>query len=1400
MEQSPQTIDSKALKVNLERTAVTVEIPASQAILLTIADKHFGVLSRVRELLLELNHPYVNWAFVLKELRAVSIGDFYVFNSHANGLDGLRVFLVIYTEIISRAGDEDVRETAIRYLFDFINTIIGNSGDTTERNMGLFCTLGDDLFAQASKDPLLFKKASGYSRNLTHFLSEHRADITGDSFVRFLFLVFRATYSFWLTQPDPSLWFQEKGKKDEAYATYGEIVGPLCHRYLSELLARLEQLDSHLTLDEALIGAYDDLPDFGQISNGYLLTADTLESAPVFGGYEHLVKLDFLFNMMRVPGLSDLSTVTLREINRCLRLVFREEQPERLQDFLVSLFSLLKRSASRYKDRGAIIDCITTIAREVFVLNNHFLVNTLIEEMIKFGFEQPKVGGTTAEWQVQVNPHHVMNIRAWLEIIALKPRWTKRLLSALIVNLKLGGIFIRDTDLVQRDISALLNSDITPAYNLVKQLLRIFPVYFKEIGAEGELRDISTKVDELSFRNDKLIHFLRKQSHVESNSLLVYFIEDVFRFWRTGDKDFLRRHLPDEVFRDVSNKGEYFDEMYTLFQILGSETHDDFPGLLSWDRQRIIKALARAGNTGERDRERAGLMIRLYQLLHKKYFPDHTDLLKDLEASGIFSYQRIKALKKNLKTRNHYAALTILLEFLSLLRERILSPVKTTPFENIYYKRHIAAGIPSMYGTYQEEKFDALALVLRLESLATTLFEELITSLNLKFITKSALIHIYRCLWLYVRALELEGISTEGLTTKMKYIGSALQLRQFSVDQYVDIFKFIGKGIQDIIHDYYIDVHRSNLAIVVGQMIEGPGGQDRTGNEEAVYQLSENLFRSIISSAFGLQVLDTFTNSIMGTLAAESERFKNNKEILNLVMNYNPELAISPIYRKKPKTDNQILIGNKGYLLKELASIGFPVPRGFIITTEVFRGYEAVKNYKYISKDLSARIHDEIVALEKSTGKRFGDPDNPLLLSVRSGATVSLPGMMSSFLNVGINEEIAEGLSKSAGYEWAAWDCYRRFIQAWGMFQGLKRDIFDNIMDSFKKQYDISRKVHFAPGQMKEIALTYKRAIEEQGIEIPDDPPLQIQDVILRVFASWYSDQAKTYRRHMHLSDEWGTAVIVQEMIFGNLNDRSGSGVIFTRDPKGSSAGVTLYGDFIFGVQGDDIVSGLVETYPISENQRFVERPDITFSLETRFPDIYKELQRLSEHLVYEKGFNHQEIEFTFEDPTKNGLYVLQTRDMAQINTKKLKMLRETDALRKSFVGAGIGVSGGALCGRAVYSEDDINYLRTSEPDTPLILIRPDTVPDDVGILLQVEGILTARGGATSHAAVTIPQLDKVGVVGFNKLRVYEKEGYSAVDTHTIQKGEFICIDGWSGMVYLGFHEYEPEEALAFSL
>ena len=1388
---------STALEINLERTKAIVEIPDKYRILLDVAQNHYGVLKRTEELLIELNHPFVNWEYVITQLKGLSIGDFYDFNLHDDGLSALKTLADIYVTVISSASDEDIQDSAVRYFFEYINALLSNSNGNLARNTAIFPFVFQSLFTISVLKSSLLKKSSSYIKTAIKLIIEHHVNVDISELNKLLSTVFESTYLFWLTEPDPVEWFSPNGETKETGEAYNEFILPLSHQHMHELLIQLKDISRKPVTSVEHIMPYLDMPDYVQIMNGYLLIADELERATIFAGRHYLVKLDFLFNIINVSGLSDIHSSCLIEINRCLGKVLIDEGNQDINDFIRKIFRLLKRTASRSQYQSSIIDCVTTLARGVFEQNHHPLVDIFLEELVAFGFQHPDINGSTTEWQVQANPAHVKNIRSWLEIISLKPRWTKKLLSALIVNLKLKGVFVRDTDLLQKDISALLNSDILPAYNLVKQLLRIFPIYFAEIGAEGELREISTSVDELSGRNDKLIYFLRKQSHVESNSLLVPFIEDIFRYWNSGDKNYIKNHLPAEVYADVKNEGEYYDGLHIIFKMIFQKIDADVQELLEWDNGKVTKEIKNIRGAADREKQRARLMIRFYQLIYKKYFHQHIDLLKDLELSCLLGPPKIRSLKRSLDRKDYYKGLVIVMDMIAVLKEKILSPQKTEFIENIYYKRHIAAGIPSMYGTYHEEKFEAIGFMLRLESLAMMLFEKLVESLNLKFITKSTLMTIHKYLWLYVRALDLEGIATEGLVSKMKYITSALQIRQFSIDQYIDIFQFIAKGIQDITRDYYIDVHRSNLPVIIGQIKENDQTKTTTNmtqkEQEFFYQHSENFVRSIIASAFGLQVLDNFVNAIIRTLSAELEKFKDNKQILNLVMSYTPESAISPLYKRNKEIDNQILIGNKGYFLKELTSFNFPVPSGFIITTEVFRGYEAVVGYKYIFKDLSKRIYKEITELERITGKKFGNPRNPLLLSVRSGATISLPGMMHSFLNVGINETIAAGLAKRKDYAWAAWDSYRRFLQNWGMFHDVERNIFDEIMSSYKQRYMVTKKIQFKPEQMRQIAISYKEAMEKKGIEIIDDPSEQLQHAILQVFASWYSDQARIYRHQMHISDEWGTAVIVQSMVFGNLNENSGSGVIFTRDPRGSSQNVAIYGDFIFGVQGDDIVSGLVETFPISEKQRILEKRESAISLETRFPEIYNELVRLAEVLVYEKGFNHQEIEFTFENAEKKGLHILQTRDMVQRGAGKVKTFRDDKKLEKSLLGIGIGVSGGALTGRAVYSEKQIEYFRQKEPETALILIRPDTVPDDVGIILKVDGLLTARGGGTSHAAVTIPQLNKVGVVGFNKLHVYEFEGYSIIDGKTIKEGDFIGIDGWSGAVYTGRHEIDSE-------
>ncbi len=383
-----------------------------------------------------------------------------------------------------------------------------------------------------------------------------------------------------------------------------------------------------------------------------------------------------------------------------------------------------------------------------------------------------------------------------------------------------------------------------------------------------------------------------------------------------------------------------------------------------------------------------------------------------------------------------------------------------------------------------------------------------------------------------------------------------MQIRQFSIDQYIDIFQFISKGIQDITRIYYIDVHRSNLPIIISQIKDDNQTHGVNGSvqkdQEFFYQHSENFVRSIIASAFGLQVLDNFVNAIIRTLSAELEKFKDNKQILNLVMAYSPEAAIAPLYKRSKEVDNQILIGNKGYMLKVLTSFNFPVPPGFIITTEVFRGYDAVVAYKYIFKDLSKRIYKEITELERITGKRYGSPRNPLLLSVRSGATYFTWNDGQFFLMWGSMIDSRRACEKRKILLWAAWDSYRRFLQTWGMFMVLERNFFVEIMNSYKRDIPLKRRSIRARPDERNCHIIQK---SHEGKRHRDHgyPAEQLQHAILQVLCFLVFRTARINRHQMHLSDEWGTAVIVQSMD-SETSMRIPVQVLFLPRSKGSLA------------------------------------------------------------------------------------------------------------------------------------------------------------------------------------------------------------------------------------------------------
>ncbi|MDM8539374.1 PEP/pyruvate-binding domain-containing protein, partial [Desulfobacterales bacterium HSG17] len=355
-------------------------------------------------------------------------------------------------------------------------------------------------------------------------------------------------------------------------------------------------------------------------------------------------------------------------------------------------------------------------------------------------------------------------------------------------------------------------------------------------------------------------------------------------------------------------------------------------------------------------------------------------------------------------------------------------------------------------------------------------------------------------------------------------------------------------------------------------------------------------------------------------------------------MNYDPKCAVTEIGSFDAISNNIIFLGNKGLNLFKLKKVGIAVPEGFLITTEVFKCREIINDYKPANRNFKKFVAKMVGSLEKRTNKKLGDLKHPLLLSVRSGSSISQPGMLDSFLNVGLNEKIAASIAEASKNPWFSWDSYRRFIQGYGMAYGIKRDAFDHIIYLKKKKKGIEFKRYFSGSQMKEVALAYKQLLLDSGIELIESPVDQLFLAINQVFSSWDSKRGRDYRRIMEISNDWGTAVTIQSMVFGNLSRKSGSGVVFSHSPKLPGDTIRLWGDFTIGNQGEDVVSGLVKTLPISEGQRELEERDSATSLETSFPNVYAQLKSVVNQLVYDEGWNPQEIEFTFEGEKKRDL------------------------------------------------------------------------------------------------------------------------------------------------------------------
>lgn len=1381
-------------------TNIAKEPPSEYEILQDVVKAYPGIMSASEILFQELKSYPRKWDTIVKELKNHALKNFYLHDHHEKGSEAIKAVISIFLEAIDSSTDPSVQQAAIDGLIFYIEKILIDGSNNLNKYGAIlnYCfqrlfQFDKNHFSMLITNPHQLKKLG----QIIYGKMPNQLDIV--QFNNLLFRFFSETYEFWLNEQDPIKWFCD-GKNynlsKKELKNIEELLFPLSHENLRKILSHLQTInassDQMHRLKELL-----QLPGYLQLVKYH---EDLINKLNITGDLSRdlNLKIFYLFKIMETKGLASIHENTLREINRTVSSIIKIEQSDQIQKILVDLFIILKKCMSQFPE--TVLYLIQSIGNEIYATNSSKLVEWYLNKIISLGFQYPEIQGTTEEWQVKSNRTHLKNIRTWLELIENSPKWSKSLISALIINLKLAGVHIDDTDIFQKDVTKLLNSDIKPVYSLVKKLAKLFPVYFSEVGAEGPLREVSTEIDEITGRADLLIHFLRKQSHVESSYRVVDFIESVINFWLTKNKSYLKEFIPSELYERIKTEGHFVDELHVIFNhIFREKGFHSITDLLTLSDEEIIQITNSIPHVSEREKKRSFLAIKFYHLLRKKYKLDPQHIKDHLKSAQSLGLPGPETLITTLENGNVFDKLDGVLNYMQMLKDIILSPEKFEPVENLFRKRHIAVGIASIYGKYNERKFDALALTFRLENLANILFEELICSINLKFITRATLFDIERFAKLFFKAMQLDGISSNRFENTLELLSVALEVRRFSFSQYIDIFKGFSEAVQDILNTYYNDVFKNNLKKIILQIGEKnilpkylEAGNSNT-EFEFIHTVSEQFLREIVASSFGLQQLDTFISNILKTLFEQSEEL--DIQNLDLLMSYDPKKSLSNIYSPNNATYDRIHLGNKGYNLVKMASLGIPVPPGFIITTEVFRCEKSINKFFYAREHLEEGITEEITKLEKLTGKIFGNPENPLLVSVRSGGAISMPGMMISFLNVGINESIVEGLINQTKRPWFAWDCYRRFLQCWGMSYGMERDKFDEIMNSFKLKYKVSKKIQFSPTQMKDVAFAYREAILSNGIEISDDPKMQLKIAISQVFQSWFSKKAQTYRELLCISENWGTAVIVQAMVYGNLGTESGTGVLFTRNPYESSDKVLLWGDFATGAQGEDIVLGLVKTLPISNDQKPFEDRITEPSFEESFPEVYDELLKIIKDLIYKERWGAQEIEFTFEGKSKDKLFILQTRDMTISRKEKIMAFMPSKKLLSHYLSRGIGVGGGAMSGRIVFDLDEIQHFKKEDPSVNVILVRSDTVPDDIKHISAADGLLTARGGSTSHAAIIANRLGKTCVVGCNNLIVWEQEKKCKINNRILRTGDFLSIDGRNGSVYTGKHLIEEIKA-----
>jgi pyruvate,orthophosphate dikinase len=979
----------------------------------------------------------------------------------------------------------------------------------------------------------------------------------------------------------------------------------------------------------------------------------------------------------------------------------------------------------------------------------------------------PGIRGFSGDtWAEIINPLHLERLSKFLKIISIDGAGFREVLIHVVCNLHVSGIFIPDDRLFQREVSEYLNSGVLRSdFLLHYMLLKRLPVYYNEVGAMGVIRDFTTELD--SWGNDTVLYFLRKQVHVNASNHNIQLIEQVMRAWVDKNTDPLKQVVPEDVLVkfDVSLLEKYSEAAIVFFRSLGvlddRGLHPE--GVIPFSEEDLHDKLGKAGISGEVG-SKIFLLVRLYQEVVKKY---------SCACGGG-------------KAPDAVPALCELMARLKDLREIVLSPAKTDPEESFYFKRHIAFGIPSVMGSYHEPKFDALGAALRNEENARIFMEEVISRVTE---AEADLFPEEVRAWIDSLAAsdnlftfhDQRNFQVEELLAIMK----ACKLR---LSQVIDMLRMWQKELTWMVeffprtfHDPLVKILKAFPQDELPDHLKGL----RSSDLDFIDKATDLIIRDMMNSVAGFLELDRLLGSVMTAL---------RRRVLS-----GADDEIIPPEAEEPKADYYMLdaltemdamllapfIGGKAKDLVYLRTKGLRVPPGAVFSTALAQHYQDYTR----SSAFDAALRKAVRAIEEKTGTvyggRMGGKERPLFLSVRSGSYISMPGILSSVLFCGMNDLTHKAFLESKGDAWLVWDSLRRFIEDYGtVVFGLDIKFFDEIAEGVSKRKGEFRRDEIAVAQLEEVVRRYRDALQARGLPIPDDVFEQLKECVRAVYASWYSERSRQFRKAMEVSGYWGTSVTLMEMVYGNARG-AGASVFFTRRPV--TLEKEIYGDTMKEVTGVDLVYGRYVNRPISRRQS----PYLGKSLEETDPVLFGLHSEAASKIEEAMGGLPQEVEITYTKDTDDGkvLHVLQTRRM-EFHRGFTKRFSDVCRMQSRIIGRGAGVHGGALSGIVTFATSPEQIRKLKEVyGMPVILLRNTASTEDVSLMPEIDGIITAGGGVASHASVLAQKFGLTAVVGCSGMELkVDEQGVShgLIGGHGIIEGTAISMDGSTGLIYSG--------------